>query len=226
MPRDATSFRKHNRGMAPRQARHAAHIANAILKRTDNEGMAIATANRLGMHERASGGNLSTHTAPVSLNRPWFTEPESAALGRPTTGFLKGSTPGRADAIHTHAPSGSYVFPADVVSAAGEGNSMAGAQALQSLLKLGPYGTSVPPMRAGVRMPGRAAGGGAPQETTQVALSDGELVATPEEMIALGDGDLKRGHKIADALVLELRRRNVAKLRKLPPPVGSKRSRK
>lgn len=46
MPWDAKSFKsKHNRKLGKPAAKKAAKIANAILKRTGDEGLAIATAN-------------------------------------------------------------------------------------------------------------------------------------------------------------------------------------
>jgi uncharacterized protein YdaT len=48
MPWTAGSFRrKHNKKLTPYQSAKAAKIANAILKSSGNEGMAIATANKL-----------------------------------------------------------------------------------------------------------------------------------------------------------------------------------
>jgi hypothetical protein len=57
MPWDQASFRKHNRALSPGQSAHAARIANAILKRTGDEGLAIATANAR-VKKRAAGGGV------------------------------------------------------------------------------------------------------------------------------------------------------------------------
>jgi hypothetical protein len=38
----------------------------------------------------------------------------------------------------------------------------------------------------------------------------------------LGGGDLKRGHRILDAFVIHVRKKHIAKLQKLPGPVGAK----
>lgn len=47
MPWDAQSFKKkHNHNLTGKQAGKAADQANAILKKTGDEGMAIAVANR------------------------------------------------------------------------------------------------------------------------------------------------------------------------------------
>lgn len=170
----------------------------------------------------------------MAESNPWWERQEAYAASRPATGFLSGATPGRADSIKTTALSGSYVWPADFVAALGEGNSLAGARVLQFMLSSGPYGTPMPrgggrrgppPAPAPYREP-QAKGGGVKDggdQTTPVALSHGEFVSTPEEMAAFGGGDVKRGHRIADELVLEVRRRELVKMKKRPPPVGAKR---
>jgi uncharacterized protein YdaT len=47
MPWTSSSFKKHNKKLKGKKATKAAHIANAILKATGNEGLAIATANKM-----------------------------------------------------------------------------------------------------------------------------------------------------------------------------------
>lgn len=47
MPWTGKSFRKHNKKLKGSQATHAARIANAILRHSGDEGMAVATANRM-----------------------------------------------------------------------------------------------------------------------------------------------------------------------------------
>jgi hypothetical protein len=64
---------------------------------------------------RADGGGIPDH--PLS----------------PVIGAINTPTPGRADAHPTHVPPGSYVMPADVVSAIGEGNTAAGQQMLAKM---------------------------------------------------------------------------------------------
>lgn len=168
---------------------------------------------------RADGG-----TSP-SMGMPAWTRDEARES---TQGYLHGSTPGRADAIRTTAPSGSYVLPADVVSGLGEGNSLAGAKAVQAMLSTGPWGTpagkiahgSGPP-RAPAALKKKAGGGGNEGQDGSpipVMLSHGEYVVPPEIVKAIGDGSAKSGWKVLDHLVLELRRRHIEKLKKLPPP--------
>ena len=96
---------------------------------------------RGGVTRRDMGGNI-----PLSQADPWWTRREA-------NGFLSGSTGGREDAIQTHAEPDSFVIPADVVSGAGEGNSLSGARRIQIALETGPYGTQQPPQRRGMGIP-------------------------------------------------------------------------
>lgn len=54
MPWDATGMQAKNHSLTGPQSLHAAHIANAILRRSGNEGMALATASK--MAHRDTGG--------------------------------------------------------------------------------------------------------------------------------------------------------------------------
>ncbi len=68
--------------------------------------------------------------------------------------------------------------------------------------------------------PKLAKGGEAKQ--VPVKLSAGEFCVSPEDVARIGKGDLERGHAILDKLILEVRKANISKLKKLPGPVGSK----
>ena len=57
MPWDAKSFKaRHNRSLTKMQAKVAARQANAVLKRTGDEGMAIAVANKAAKKRRFGEG--------------------------------------------------------------------------------------------------------------------------------------------------------------------------
>ena len=66
-----------------------------------------------------------------------------ARKGRATGGGVDGvlvgpihsQVAGRTDHLNMHVPSGSYVIPADIVSALGEGNTMAGFRAVRHMFK-------------------------------------------------------------------------------------------
>lgn len=56
MPWDSSTIQKHNHALHGAQAGHAARIANAVLKSSGDEGMALAVANKWAEHHRAPGG--------------------------------------------------------------------------------------------------------------------------------------------------------------------------
>ena len=58
-------------------------------------------------------------------------------------GMIKSSIPGRTDKIPMGVPPGSYILPADIPSAIGEGNTMAGEKILGNMFKIGPYGSGM-----------------------------------------------------------------------------------
>lgn len=83
-------------------------------------------------------------------------------------GPIHSSVAGRTDHLPMHVASGSYVIPADIISAMGEGNSMAGFKIAKSIFSVsGPYdqGTGMPygggEMPYGQPVPRKAGGGGA-----------------------------------------------------------------
>lgn len=175
---------------------------------------------------RAAGGQMGV---PLSMADPWWTRREASDDG----GFLSGSSPGRADAVKTTAPGGSYVLPADVVAHLGEGNSLAGARVWQEILNSGPMGTPQDRPARGMGLPrapapmptGQAKGGGVQggdTGRTPVALSDGEIVVQPEHVAWFGGGDHKKGIKVLDHFVQIERAKHIKELQKLPAPVGAK----
>jgi hypothetical protein len=193
--------------------------------------------NRGGMTpHRDMGGPLGI---PMSAADPSWTRQEEEASTRTPSGFLAGSTPGRADAVHTQAPAGSYVIPADTIAGLGEGNSLAGAHVMDMIIRSGPHGIPMPqgtrgrgpppaprPAGTGYQAKGGGVHGKGHGGPTPVALSHGEFVLTPEEVMAIGDGDLARGHKILDAWVVLERKRQLKKMAALPGPVGARKTKK
>ena len=335
MPWTAEQFRsRHNHYLSPAQSAHAARIANAILKRSGDEGMSIATANKLvkrdiggpvpsamtASNPNISGflGNLNNMSpdqlrvlamrsgnssigqmaqqvlqrklmmpnvgsaaaqapaqaapmaaqgfgvspqAPVaaqppaapaapfmarggalrrfdfggglsmSAMSPWWTRSEAREAESPT--FYSGATGGRSDQVNAAPPAGSYVLPADVVSHLGEGNSIAGAAAVQRMLGTGPYGVPLESMRVRgsefSRMPapphdpallrqtiGEARGGSV--DRVPVKVSDGEILIPPAAVARIGGGSVPRGHRALDAFVKRVRADHIKTLRELPGP--------
>ena len=85
-------------------------------------------------------------------------------------GAIVGATGGRTDALPVDVPAGAFVLPADIVSALGEGNSLAGVKALDKM-----FGKQS--AKKGRRPIG-------------IKISDGEYVSDPETVARLGHGNM------------------------------------
>jgi hypothetical protein len=165
-------------------------------------------------------------------------------MARKASGFLHSSVPGRTDKIGLNIRNGSYVVPADVVAGHGQGNSLAGASALDKLFKSGPYGSSLGRVSAGspakgvsmpsmtklsylrpnqqnvrasndVRFGHRASGG---PSHVPVMAAGGEFVIGPEDVLKVGKGNAERGFRILDQFVLNSRAKQIKQLKGLKPP--------
>lgn len=126
------------------------------------------------------------------------------------SGGLIGHTGGRSDELPVKAAEGSYVIPADVVSSLGEGNTMAGMKNL--------FGRFPGNLGKGVKKAHLATGGKVPGRGVDIIVSDGEFIVTPAEVAELGGGDLKYGHEILDAFVVNTRKQHIQTLASLPGP--------
>lgn len=121
--------------------------------------------------------------------------------GNVTTGAVVGHTGGRTDAKPVSVSAGSFVVPADVVSALGEGNSLAGCKNLDKMF-------------GGHDRAHMATGG----QAVPIKISDGEYVIPPAAVSKIGNGDMDMGHRSLDKFVLAVRKQHINQLKKLPPP--------
>ena len=137
--------------------------------------------------------------------------------GKMTTGPLVSAVPGRTDLHFTHVPSGSYVIPADIVSKWGEGNTLAGMQALHQKFKMGGPGSHK----------ALASGGSSDRhigKPVPVKLAGGEIVVPPQHVhetmqrLSKRRMTLDEAHKEMDKWVLEERKKLRKTLAKLPGP--------
>jgi hypothetical protein len=160
---------------------------------------------------------------PASQESPWWAKSDA----RGETGLIHAYSPGRTDTINMEPLAGSYVIPADVISGLGEGNTLAGAATMDRVLNSGPGGIPMPRGHEGrgppepARQPTpiyKASGGTIGDGRVPIIAAGGEYTVSPEQVQALGRGDMKRGHDLLDKFVLEIRRRTIKDLRKLPPP--------
>lgn len=180
--------------------------------------------NRGGKTHMAYGGFNPYKWVPRPSNRE--------GIGAPHAGMIHSPIPGRTDKIGMNVRGGSYVLPADVVSGMGQGNSMAGASALNKLFGQGPYGDKMRgfgtpkvnfghPMRmASMRMPRIAKAGGveAGGDHVPIVAAGGEYVIPPEVVKRIGGGDMKHGHEILDHLVLHIRKKTIHEMKHLKGP--------
>jgi hypothetical protein len=133
---------------------------------------------------------------------------------------------GRTDHLNMHVPSGSYVLPADVVSAHGEGNTQAGFRVMRRLFGGAPYGQAGGPYGQGAgpygealqnSRGGRATDGGS-DEGVPIVAAGGEYVLSPAQVRAAGNGDPEVGCKVLDQFVLKSRAKHISTLKGLPGP--------
>ena len=136
------------------------------------------------------------------------------------SGPIHSAVAGRTDHLPMHVASGSYVIPADIISAMGEGNTMAGFKHMRTIFggvpytgQDAPYGVEGGPY--GEPLPGKAEGGVA---TVPIVAAGGEYVVTPEEVMKAGGGDLDTGHRVLDEFVNRMRAETVKTLKNLPGP--------
>jgi len=137
---------------------------------------------------------------------PNIRPPQPAVQGKVHVGPIHSPVAGRTDHLPMHVPAGAYVIPADIISAMGEGNTMAGFRVANTL-----WGQN------GGAPQGFAAGGYTGQLVPIVAAG-GEYVIHPEAVVRQGNGDMDLGHRILDGFVTGMRSKTVETLKKLPGP--------
>ena len=156
----------------------------------------------------------------------------------PHVGPIHSHVAGRTDHLNMHVTSGSYVVPADIISAMGEGNTMAGFRNARMSLSGAPYSQKSPipygqnfpfyeqsspepygqgETPYGAELPAKKAAGGA-TSLVPIIAAGGEYVLSPEEVANIGYGDLDDGHKILDRFVKKMRKDTIRILQSLPGP--------
>ena len=156
---------------------------------------AIAIALSESRKKRATGGTMTKS----------FTAPKMSGI-KPHIGPIHSAVAGRTDHLPMHVPSGSYVIPADIISAMGEGNTMAGFKIMNDITKM--YGG----------LPKAFADGGMAGDHVPIVAAGGEYVIPPEVVINIGGGDMDSGHTELDDFVKKMRAKTVKTLKALPPP--------
>lgn len=119
-------------------------------------------------------------------------------MGKLFVGPIHSTVAGRTDHLPMNVPSGSYVIPADIISAMGEGNTVTGFRVANQV-----FGAQ--------RL--------TPQDTpTEIVAAGGEYVICPAQVSRIGGGDMALGHKNLDGFVTGMRAKTIKTLKKLPGP--------
>ena len=139
---------------------------------------AVAAALSQARRSRAEGGEINEkiHVGPIHSN-----------------------VAGRTDHLPINVPSGSYVIPADIISAMGEGNTMAGFQIANEVFGVQQQDPS--------------------HEPVEIVAAGGEYVISPENVAdRVGGGDIDLGHTNLDDFVTSYRDKTIKTLSALPGP--------
>ena len=191
---------------------HAGHPQNQV----------IAAALNVARSGKGHGGDNFGSNKTTTMS--FFGNPNSGTE-KIHSGPIHSPVAGRTDHLPMHVKSGSYVIPADIISAMGEGNSMAGFKVAKDIFgqsfygekKAGsgnPYGGGSMPY--GVSAPHKAGGG--ETDTVPIVAAGGEYVIPPEDVVHIGGGDLDHGHQILDEFVKRYRAKTIKTLKALPGP--------
>jgi hypothetical protein len=195
-----------------------------------NSPMAKTLMKRGGRLHRAVGGfdmAKGPHLQPSPLARRMDNRMTSGMMSGMMHGPILSAVPGRTDRHNVNVPSASYVIPADVVSAHGQGNTLAGMNVLSKLFKLGPHGSSMKmgrgpgapqPPRAMAHSGGGKGGGSSIGSPTPVVVAGGEMIIPPENLMAVVHPNINHAHEIMDKWVLNERAKHIKTLKGLPGP--------
>lgn len=227
----------------PRDQSIAAALSTARKTKAGGGGL---YANIHAKRERIKHGSKERMRKPGSEGAPTAEAfKQSARTARATggqvatklhSGPIHSAVAGRTDHLPMHVASGSYVIPADIISAMGEGNTMAGFKQMKRIFGGTPYGGGKQPYNVsggpygmssampygqgagpyGGELPGKAEGG--ETDSVPIVAAGGEYVLSPEEVRMVGQGDLELGHKVLDEFVKRYRKETINTLKKLPGP--------
>jgi len=168
----------------------------------------------------------------------------SEMRGAMHSGAISSNVAGRTDQLPMNVRRGSYVVPADVTSALGQGNSAAGHSVLNRMFGTGPYGVGLQSQHGSLMRPPAAprplaapggpstlfggksgvgfANGGGVGSSVPIKAAGGEHVLPPEVVAAIGHGNVDHGCDILDEWVKKTRAELIKTLKSLPGPAGAK----
>lgn len=180
------------------------HVIDAKRYDPENAGRAPAAESGLPMRRGMSDDEILKELgyADGDVERQARASGGEVSDGAVHTGPIHSIVAGRTDHLPMHVPSGSYVIPADIISAMGEGNTMAGYAHIKRMFSTAP------------RDPGDDSGSKVP-----IVAAGGEYVLSPDEVRHAGGGDIDAGHAALDDFVKRYRAKTIKTLSKLPGPV-------
>lgn len=142
-------------------------------------------------------GHPRKQAVAAALSQARQSRAEGGALNKIHVGPIHSPVAGRTDHLPINVPSGAYVIPADIISAMGEGNTMAGFRIANDVFGMQALGDDEP---------------------VEIVAAGGEYVIAPKNVARVGNGDMDKGHKILDEFVTSYRDKTVQTLKKLPGP--------
>jgi hypothetical protein len=147
----------------------------------------------------AAALNVARHSAQGGFNP---IDPMAASgSDKIHSGAIASQVAGRTDHLPVHVASGSYVIPADIISAMGEGNTAAGFKVAKIIFAAPDNSNTV-----------------GDEHPVPVVVAGGEYIITPAEVSHIGDGSLEDGHKVLDDFVKMFRAKTIETLKGLPGP--------
>jgi hypothetical protein len=157
-------------------------------------------AKSANIRELIGSGRPRDQAVAIAMDVARRAKAHGGQVKKTFSGPVNGHGPGRTDRYPIHVMSGSYVIPADIVSALGEGNTSAGNEVIRRMFYKdarndAPEGNPVPCIVAG-----------------------GEFILPPNVVFAVGEGDMERGHRMLDEFVKSHRKKTVKHLKSLPGP--------
>jgi hypothetical protein len=169
---------------------------------------AIAAALDTARKSAAGGSQMMPRMMPppdekqtMADGMPQLNERQTMADGKIHSGAIDSPVAGRTDHLPVHVASGSYVIPADIISAMGEGNTAAGFRVAKMI-----FANESGSAPAGDEMP------------VPVVVAGGEFILTPAEVENIGGGSMEDGHRILDEFVKMYRAKTIKTLKGLPGP--------
>jgi hypothetical protein len=162
---------------------------------------AVAIALDTARRTRATGGQIKAPSPKITTDKVH-------------TGPIHSPVAGRTDHLPMHVPSGSYVIPADIISAMGEGNTMAGFRVANQIFSKPKSEVMGMPYEDGEFQKG----GRTNPPPVPIVAAGGEYVIHPDDILVIGKGDMDQGHEALDEFVLKMRAKTVKTLKGLAGP--------